>query len=90
MSETPSGDEPVTQPDHPDTVAALRDIGARLDLNEEGRIWRIFFYERNHDEQLADIHGLQDLKEVWLLGTKVTPQGVSHLKERLPDVTVYY
>ena len=93
MSETPSSDDAAAQPvdpDHPDTVAALKDIGARLDLNEQGRIWRVFFYDRNQDDDLAHIHGLRDLKEVWLLGTKVTRQGAERLKERLPEVTVYH
>ncbi|MCP3695965.1 MAG: hypothetical protein GY917_27450, partial [Planctomycetaceae bacterium] len=62
--ETPEeeDDEPKGD-DHPDAIAALKDLGARLDLNKHERVWRIFFYEQHGDDVLDQIHGLPSLKE---------------------------
>ena len=76
--------------DHPDAVAALKDLGARLDLNKHERVWRVFFYEKHGDEALGQIHGLSSLKELWLLHTGVTSEGAEQVRERLEGVTVYY
>jgi hypothetical protein len=81
--------EPL-EPDHPDTLAALKEIGARVEVNDKGHVWRVFFYERNTDEQLSNVHGLGGLQEVWLIGSKVTPAGVEKFKESLPKVRIYY
>ena len=83
-------EEEVKEPDHPDTVAALRDLGARLDTNERGNVWRIFLYDKHGDKDLAQIHGLPSLKELWLLGTKVTRRGAEEIRAKLPGVKVYY
>jgi len=76
--------------DHPDAVAALKDLGARLDLNKHERVWRIFFYEKHDDDALEQIHGLSSLKELWLLHTRVTSEAAEKVRERLEGVTVYH
>ena len=80
----------VVEPDHQDAVAALRDIGARLDVNDNGNVWRIFFYEKHTDKDLDQIHGLPALKELWLLTTKITSNGANAVRERLDKATVHY
>lgn len=77
-------------PDHQDAVAALKDVGARLDLNEQGNVWRVFFYDKNTDAHLAQIRNLPSLREIWLIGSKVTKPGAEGLRERLPKVTIYH
>jgi hypothetical protein len=76
--------------DHPDAIAALKDLGARLDLNKHERVWRIFFYEKHDDTAVDQIHGLSSLKELWLLHTRVTSEAAEKVRERLEGVTVYY
>jgi hypothetical protein len=76
--------------DHPDAIAALKDLGARLDLNKHERVWRIFFYEKHDDTAVDQIHGLSSLKELWLLHTLVTSEAAEKVRERLEGVTVYY
>jgi hypothetical protein len=83
-------EEELLEPDHPDTVAALKEIGARCEVDKTGHVWRVFFYEKNTDEHLSQLHGLAGLKEIWLIGSRVTPKGVEELKEEYPKVTVYY
>ncbi|MFP6618726.1 MAG: hypothetical protein VB877_05220, partial [Pirellulaceae bacterium] len=82
-------DEPKGD-DHPDAIAALKDLGARLDLNKHERVWRIFFYEQHDDTALDQIHGLPSLKELWLLHTRVTEEGAGKARERLEGVTVHH
>ena len=76
--------------DHPDAIAALKDLGARLDLNKHERVWRIFFYEKHDDTAVDQIHGLSSLKELWLLHTRVTSEAADKVRERLEGVTVHY
>ena len=71
-------------------TAALKDLGARLDLNKHERVWRIFFYEKHDDTAVDQIHGLSSLKELWLLHTRVTSEAAEKVRERLEGVTVYY
>ena len=49
-------------------------------------MWRIFLYDRNDDDTLAQIHGLPSLKEVWLMGSRITDAGKEEIKGRLPDI----
>ncbi|MCO6458025.1 MAG: hypothetical protein J5I93_22200 [Pirellulaceae bacterium] len=81
--------EEILEPDHPDTLSALRDIGARLDIDDRGHVWRVFFYERNNDEQLSQLHGLAALKEIWVVGSRVTAKGIEQIKASFPKVRVY-
>jgi len=84
-------EEPPTEPDHPDAINALKDIGVRLLYNKFDVVFRILFYDNHRDEHLEQIRGLPNLKEVWLLGTKVTKNAAAELQERLgEDVKVYY
>ena len=88
--EAPEEDDEPKGDDHPDAIAALKDLGARLDLNKHERVWRIFFYERHDDDMLDQIHGLPSLKELWLLHTRVTKEGAEKVRERLEGVTVHH
>ena len=88
--ETPEEDDEPKGDDHPDAIAALKDLGARLDLNKHERVWRIFFYEQHGDDVLDQIHGLPSLKELWLLHTRVTKEGAEKARERLEGVTVHH
>jgi hypothetical protein len=84
--EIPEEDLP---PDNRDAIAALREMGARVDVNEQGRVWRIFLYEQSRDPVAAQIHGFPMLKEIWLLGSRVTPHMVERLRDAYPKVKVY-
>ena len=90
FEETPEEDDEPKGDDHPDAIAALKDLGARLDLNKHERVWRIFFYEQHGDDVLDQIHGLPSLKELWLLHTRVTKEGAEKARERLEGVTVHH
>jgi len=76
-------------PDNQDAIRALRELGARVDLNEQGRVWRVFLYEKNKDNAALQIHGFPMLREIWLLGSKVSPQIVEKLKEAYPKARVF-
>ena len=77
------------EPDHQDAIAALKDCGCRLDVDDTGHVWRIFLYDRMGDETLAQIHGLPALKDVWVIGTRVSKEMVEQFKEQFPKVRVY-
>ena len=85
----PEKELPPPEPDHPDAVAALKDLGARLETNEAGNVWRILFYEDHKDADLAQIHNLHSLKELWVIGSKISKDATEAFKEAFPDVTVY-
>jgi len=80
---------PPPEPDDPDAVQALNDIGARLESNEEGNVWRVFFYEDHTDADVTKMHSLHSLKQVWVIGSKATPECVTQLREQFPNATVY-
>ena len=80
---------PPPEPDDPDAVQALKDIGARLETNEEGNVWRVFFYEDHTDADVTRMHSLHSLKQVWVIGSKATPECVTQLREQFPNATVY-
>lgn len=82
-------EEPL-EPDNQDAVAALRELGCRVDINDEGRAWRIFLYERHRDNAVAQIHGLPCLKEIWLVGSLVSDQMANNLRESLPESVKIY
>ena len=96
-SDTSGGEEtakveeppPPPEPDDPDAVQALKDIGARLETNEEGNVWRVFFYEDHTDADVTRMHSLHSLKQVWVIGSKATPECVAQLREQFPNATVY-
>ena len=96
-SDTAGGEEtakveeppPPPEPDDPNAVQALKDIGARLETNEEGNVWRVFFYEDHTDADVTRMHSLHSLKQVWVIGSKATPECVTQLREQFPNATVY-
>jgi hypothetical protein len=75
-------------PDHPDAIAALQDIGARLMMNQFDRVFRIIFYEQHKDDALDQIRNLPSLKEVWIMHTKIKEDAAKALEERLEGVKV--
>ena len=83
-------EEEITEPDNQDAIVALKDIGARVDSNDKDRVWRVFFYDKHGDDALAQVHGLPALKEVWILGTKISEQMKDRFVEQFPKVKVYY
>ncbi|MBB75554.1 MAG: hypothetical protein CMJ75_13690 [Planctomycetaceae bacterium] len=80
---------PPPEPDDPTAVQALKDLGARLETNEEGNVWRVFFYEDHTDADVTKMHSLNSLKQVWVIGSKATPECVTQLREQFPNATVY-
>ena len=80
---------PPPEPDDPNAVQALKDIGACLETNEEGNVWRVFFYEDHTDADVTRMHSLHSLKQVWVIGSKATPECVTQLREQFPNATVY-
>lgn len=92
-AEQPPEEEPEEElpPDDKKAVAALRKLGVRLDVNEKGNVWRVIFNDMNgRDDALVLLKGLPGLKELWLIGTKVTPKAAEKFKEDHPKMTVYY
>ena len=89
--EAPKAEEPPPppEPDDPNAVQALKDVGARLETNEEGNVWRVFFYEQHTDADVTKMHSLYSLKQVWVIGSKATPECVTQLREQFPNATVY-
>ncbi|MEE3367787.1 MAG: hypothetical protein VX346_00445 [Planctomycetota bacterium] len=80
---------PPPEPDDPTAVQALKDLGARLETNEEGNVWRVFFYEDHTDADVTKMHSLHSLKQVWVIGSKATAECVTQLREQFPNATVY-
>jgi len=92
IEEEPQEEEDIEAelpPDNQDAIRALRELGARVDLNEQGRVWRVFLYEKNKDNAALQIHGFPMLREIWLLGSKVSPQIIEKLKEAYPKARVF-
>lgn len=88
----PQPEEPPEpqEPDNQDAIAALRELGCRVDINQRGRAWRIFFYEKHKDNAVAQVHGLPCITEVWLVGSRVSDLMAERLKESLPPTTKIY
>ena len=76
-------------PDNADAVAALRDSGCRVDISELGRAFRVIFYEDHTDEDASQVHGLPLIKEIWVIGSKISSDGIEGLKERAPKAKIY-
>ncbi|MBW3599719.1 MAG: hypothetical protein KY475_20920 [Planctomycetes bacterium] len=82
--------ENVEPQDDSDVVETLESFNARLDVNEDGWVWRVFLYEKGGcDEALEWVRKLPELKELWVLQTKVTKQAVDELQEEKPDLVIY-
>ena len=90
VEETPVEEEIVYPPDDEKALAALRKMRVRLDVNEKGNVWRAIFDDTNgKDPSLVLLKGLPALKELWLLGTKVTPTAAESFKTEHPKIKVY-
>ena len=77
-------------PDDEKAVAALRKLRVRLDVTEKGNVWRAIFDDTNgKDQSLVLLGGLPALKELWVIGTMISPSAVEQFKEERPKVTVY-
>ena len=78
-------------PDDKKAVAALEKLNVRLDVSEKGNVWRVIFDDANgRDPALVLLNGLPALRELWLLGTRVTAEAAEKFKEEHPKVTVYH
>ncbi|MDA7950644.1 MAG: hypothetical protein MPJ24_04065 [Pirellulaceae bacterium] len=77
-------------PDHPDVITALKDLQARVDIDEHGRVFRVIFYRNANDDYLVHIPRLPALRELWTIGTKVTDEAVDELKKSCPRVQFFH
>nr|PZM88299.1 MAG: hypothetical protein DIU77_20670 [Thermocrispum agreste] len=89
--ETPDQEkEEVVPQDDPEVVETLESFGARLDLNEDGWVWRVILYEKGGcDEALEWVKRLPELTELWVIYTKVSPQAIEALQKERPELTIY-
>ncbi len=86
----PVEEEIVYPPDDEKALAALKKLKVRLDVNDKGNVWRAIFDDTNgKDPSLVLLKGLPALKELWLLGTKVTAKAADAFKEEHPKIKVY-
>jgi hypothetical protein len=84
-------EEIVYPPDDEKALAALRKLRVRLDVNDKGNVWRAIFDDTNgKDPSLILLKGLPALKELWLLGTKVTQPVAESFKAEHPMVKVFF
>ncbi len=82
--------ELVEPQDDPEVIATLESFGARLDVNEDGWVWRVILYEKGGcDEALEFVRQLPELSELWVIHTKVTPDAVDELQQEMPDLVIY-
>ena len=89
--ETEEEEEIEYPPDDKKAVAALEKLNVRLDVSEKGNVWRVIFDDSNgRDPALVLLKGLPALRELWLLGTRVTEDAAKQFKEDHPKITVYY
>ena len=86
--EEPAEPEAPKPPDDQRCVAALTKLGARLDLNEEGNVWRAFFYRDHGDAALNHIFGLPSLTDLWVIGSKVSETSIAEIKTEKPDLLI--
>lgn len=76
--------------DDPKVTRQLEFYGARLDLNEEGWVWRVILYEKGGcDDALQYVKQLPEVKELWTLHTKCTPDALDELQADMPDLIIY-
>ncbi|MEO1995183.1 MAG: hypothetical protein ABGZ17_07905, partial [Planctomycetaceae bacterium] len=74
---------PVTQPDDPQSVAALEKLGGRLVKNPVGNIVQAFLTECENpvtDEDLKALNGLSALQRLDVTGPEVTDTGIAYLQ----------
>ena len=86
--EEPAEPEVPKPPDDQRCVAALAKLGARLDMNEQGNVWRVFFYRDHGDAALNHIFGLPSLTELWVIGSKVSKTSIAEIKTEKPELVI--
>ena len=80
----------VEPQDDPEVVGTLESFNARVEVNNEGWVWRVFLYEKGGcDEALDWVRKLPEVKELWVIHTKVTKEAVDALQEEMPDLVIY-
>ena len=53
-------------------------------------MWRVILYEKGGcDEALDWVRKLPEVRELWTIYTKVTPQAIEKLQAEKPDLTIY-
>src|SRR5688572_27293499 len=63
-------------------IAGLKKLGARLMLDEQGRVIEVNLGERKvTDDDLERLRGLDHLQELDLTRTRITGPGLKHLKQ---------
>jgi hypothetical protein len=81
---------PVGPQDDPEVVATLESFGARVEVNEDGWVWRVILNEKGGcDEALDWVKRLPEVRELWTIYTKVTPQAIDDLQAEMPELTIY-
>lgn len=89
--EEPVEEEIVYPPDDDKALAALKKLRVRLDTTEKGNVWRAILDDTNgKDPTLVLLKGLPALREVWLLGTKVSAKAAEVFREEHPKIRVFY
>ena len=87
----PEEEEIDYPPDDKKAVAALQNLKVRLDVSEKGNVWRVIFDDSNgRDQALVLLKGLPALRELWLLGTRISKDTAKKFDEEHPKITVYY
>ena len=76
------------KPDSPESVTALKKLGAELELNEQGTVDSVSFAASSNftEDALAHLSGLKSMTHLNLDGLPVTDLGLKHL-EKLPQLT---
>jgi hypothetical protein len=88
--ESPRPRVPVGPQDDPEVVGTLESFGARVEVNEDGWVWRVILYEKGgRDEALEWVEKLPEVRELWTIYTKVTPQAIEKLQAKKPDLKIY-
>jgi len=85
-----SDEDEEVGPDDEFSVEQLKKAGCRVDVNDKGNVWRVFLYERHTNALLNHTLGLPGLKELWLLGSKVTKTAVTELQKELPKTKIHF
>ena len=82
-SSSPDDDEP------PAHVAALEKLGAKIKRNEQGEVYAVDLADtRITDAGMVHLAGLNNLVELNFRYTQITENGVSKLREALPNCEI--
>jgi hypothetical protein len=88
--EAPRPRVPAGPQDDPEVVGTLESFGARVEVNDEGWVWRVLLYEKGGcDEALEWVEKLPEVRELWTIYTKVTPEAIEKLQAKKPELKIY-